>query len=153
MPVPIRYIADKGRGESNPMDFSILLNFTPAPTPKKKKITASNKDAALLYELWDRAERTGEDTLNVNSLNGINSKDILRLKTRGFISGGSEEVKVTKKGKYVITVMALNEPSQFEAKRIEKGYNEILADMSKRGKPGYRIPKFATNNYNNLRLS
>ena len=57
----------------------------------------------------------------------------------------------------VITTMSLGEQSQFEKKRQNKSYTEILASMDKRGKKGYRSaskdPKFSTNNSNRLDLT
>jgi serine protease inhibitor len=78
--------------------------------------------------------------------------DIIRLKSRGLITGGVNEVNFTKRGKIVITTMSLSEPNKFQTNATEKSYKEILASMDKKNKKGYRIPKFATNNSNNIRL-
>ena len=145
MPVPIRSIKD-----NNPaMDFSFLFNYQP-PTKNEKNVYASNKDAELLFNIWTSGERQDEDTYKISS--EFTSQDIMRLKTNGFVTGGNDTVKLTRKGKIVITTMALAEPNKFEKVRQRKNYSEILASMDKRNKPGYRIPKYAANNSNILNL-
>jgi len=153
MPVPINRIYDSGKEIPGlTMDYSFLMN---APVLNKKTVIASNKDADLLFEIWTKGERKDQsDIISLNESLGVNKKDIMRLKTMGFIStSGDGKVEFTKKGKIVITTMALGEVSTFEKNIEPKKYTDILAGMNKRNKPGYRIPKFATNNNNNLRLS
>ena len=70
----------------------------------------------------------------------------------GFLTGGVDEVKLTRSGKIVITTMALGEVNSFAKAKQQKSYTEILASMDKRGKKGYRIPKYAANTSNNLKL-
>lgn len=151
MPVPIRSIPDQQIEKHYNIDYSFLLNG-PAT---KKTVTASNKDADLLFELWSKGEKLeAPDTLRLSDLSGFSKRDLIRLKTMGFISASEDGiVKFTKKGKTVITTMALGEISTFEKNSEPKKYTEILASMDKRKKAGYRLPRFATNNNNNLRLS
>lgn len=152
MPVPIMKVPDNKQDNSNSIDYSFLLS---SPIPERKTVVASNKDASLLFELWSNGEKI-DDSIKINSKD-ITSNDILRLKTLGFLIGDANSVKFTKKGKMVITTMSLGEQSQFDKKRQNKSYTEILASMDKRGKKGYRVaskdPKFATNNSNRLDLT
>ena len=60
-------------------------------------------------------------------------------------------LEITKRGKTIITTMALGEPNKFETSKQQKSYTEILASMDKRGKKGYRTPKYAASNSLNLR--
>jgi len=152
MPVPINAVQDNGQNKTSPVDYSFLSNYMENPIKKKSKlITASNNDAELLFKIWDTGEKQGKpDTFKISS--DITSKDVIRLKTYGFLTGGTEVVSFTAKGKMVITTIALSEPNCFAKKRQNKPYSEILASMSKKGKPGYRIPKYATNNSNHLDL-
>lgn len=152
MPVPIKPIEDRERRDyKQTIDYSFLATLTPQPAKTSKTVVASNKDASLLYELWSMAEKGNkEGTYKIDS--SINSKDIMRLKTRGFLTGNSEEVKFTKKGRMIVTTMALSEPNNFAKEKKQKKYTEILAYNDKRGKKGYRLPKYATDNSNNLRL-
>ena len=150
MPSPIRSIPDIDDNKYL-ADYSFLVDLN-LESKESKIATASNKDASLLFEIWCKSERNEEkETFKVDS--SISSKDILRLKTKGFLTGGVDEIELTKKGRMVVTTMALGERSQFENNKQSKNYNEILASMDKRGKKGYRIPKYAVNNTNNLRLS
>jgi hypothetical protein len=172
MPVPIRPIADQKNNIN--MDYSFLFN---TPPPTKKTVTASNKDASVLYEIWDKGEKIEEDKFRINLSDKITHGDIARLKGLGFLVGSNEinQVKFTKKGKIIITTMTLGEVNQFEKKRSPKKYTEILASMDKKGKRGFRIaqtqpntqpvaqqpvqpttaltgPKFLANTSNNLNL-
>ncbi len=154
MPLPIKYVPDLQREDKNyGIDYSFLVT-QPAP---KKTVTANNKDAALLFELWSKCERgKGPDDIKIGSSVPVNPRDLLRLKTMGFLAGAGDDLSFTRKGKLVITTMALGEESQFDKKATQKSYSEILASMNKRGKKGFRIagsdPKFATNNTNRLDL-
>lgn len=149
MPIPIKSIYDADKNFSSGVDYSFLTNYV-ENKPVKKIITASDEDASLLFKIWASSEKTDEDSFRVSA---TDNKDVLKLKAKGFLSGGTDEVKFTKKGKQVIILMALEEPNKFENKRVEKRYNEILASMDKRNKPGYRIPKFASSYSNYLKLS
>ena len=154
MPVPIMGIPDKDREDRNDsvVDYSFLANHLTAKPKNKNIVTASNKDAAMLYEIWSKSEKSEDGKLKVESC-GIDNREILRLKTMGLISGGADSIEITSRGKRVITVMALGEVNHFEKSRQDKPYNEILAGLSKKGKPGYRTPKYATSSSNNLRLA
>ena len=147
MPVPIRPLPD--RADTSGIDYSFLLQ---QPQQQKKTVTASNKDASMLFKIWANCDKIGVDSVQINPELDISSRDIMRLKTMGFLTGGVDQVKFTKKGKMVITTMALGEQSKFEKDCHEKPYTEILASMSKRGKKGFRTPKYASDNTNRLRL-
>jgi len=145
MPVPIRPVKDIERGNIG-IDYSILFH-----TPVNKTVIASNQDASLLFEIWEKGEKGSKpDAVKVSPETKITSEDISRLKGMGLILGDSKEIQFTKKGKMVITTMSLGEGSKFEKVKQKKSYTEILASMNKRNKKGYRIPKFAANTANNL---
>lgn len=152
MPIPIRFIFDKDVPKNTSIDYSFLFNQPPA----KIKITASDKDAKLLFELWSKGEKCQKtDTVKIAPSLNISSRDLVRLKTLGFISGGKDEIQFTKKGKMIITTMSLAEESAFEKIKKDKSYTEILAGMDKKGKKGYRmassVPRFNTDNGLNLK--
>ena len=149
MPVPIKFMPEKSKDYNYKVDYSFLANVIPEPS-KDKKVLASNNDASLLFKIWHTSQKNDDDSYSLDS--SINSKDVLRLKTQGFLTGTSEKVKFTRRGKLVVTTMALGEPNKFGKEKKEKPYTEILASMDKRGKKGYRIPKFSSNTSNNIRL-
>jgi len=154
MPIPIRAIPDHTIEDKNNsgVDYSFLTNYFTAKPSNKKIVTASNQDASLLFEIWRKGEKAKNgDSIKVADCK-INNQEILRLKTMGLITGGADTIKITERGKRVITVMALGEVNKFEKSKQNKPYNEILAGLSKKDKPGYRIPKFAASSSNNLRL-
>ena len=152
MPVPINLIKDLDKSFFKGVDLSMLTPYINKPVEGFKKLaSASNEDANLLFQIWSSSQKSVDgEYFRISS--DVNPKDILKLKTRGLLSGGNDALKFTKKGKMVITVMALSEPSKFEKQTVSKNYSEILASMDKRGKPGYRVPKFASNNNNCLNL-
>jgi len=153
MPVPIKLIPD-GAKSKDTIDYSFLL--TDGFTRNEKIVTASDKDADLLFKIWSMGKAQGNDTICLDKKSNISQDELLRLKSRGFLVGDTEKVKFTKRGRLVITTMALGEPSKFENVKQPKKYTEILANMSKRGKRGYRIasgnPELDVNASNNLNL-
>jgi hypothetical protein len=153
MPLPIAPI---GPGNGHPQENNMFVDYSflaqKVIQTEKKKVTASNKDADLLMKIWLEAESKG-GKFTVSSDLGLNSRDIMRLKTYGLIAGDSNELEITARGKKVITVMALGEGNKFEKGRKEKNYLEIMASMDKKGKDGYRIPKFCSNTSNNLNVN
>ena len=155
MPIPIAGIPDPSRednGSNNSgVDYSFLTNYFTSVPKKKNIVTASNRDASVLFDIWRKGEKTENNTIKVSDCH-IDNNEILRLKTMGLISGMGDNIKITERGKRVITVMALGEVNKFEKSKQDKPYNEILAGLSKKDKPGYRIPKFANSSSNNLRL-
>ena len=153
MPLPIASI---GPGNGSPQENSLYVDYSflakKVIESDRKKVTASNKDADLLMKIWLEAESNNGKFL-VSSGLGITSSDVMRLKTFGLVTGSSEEVQLTERGKKVITVMALGEGNNFEKGKSDKSYLEILASMDKRGKEGYRIPKFCSNTSNSLNVN
>jgi len=147
MPIPIKPIKDQEESGHQFMDYSFLTN-----QPINKKIVeASNKDADIIMEIWSLGEKIGENKYKISS--NISNTDIGRLKVNGFITTEGNVISFTNRGKIIITTMALGENNSFIKDQKQISYKEILANMSKKGKPGYRIPKFASNNNNNLNLN
>ena len=142
MPIPIAPI---GSGNGHPQENNKFVDYSflaqKIVETDKKKVTASNKDADLLMKIWLEAE-TKNGKILVSSRIGITSRDIMRLKTFGLITGNADELQLTERGRKVITVMALGEGNKFEKGKLDKNYLEITASMDKRGKEGYRIPKY-----------
>jgi len=150
MPIPIRPMQDP-QENNRFVDYSFLAQEVIKSDEKRKKITASNKDAEILMRIWLEAENN-DDKFVISSDMGLSNRDIMRLKTYGLVSGDSSEVRITERGRQVITVMALGEGNKFEKGKSDKSYLEIMASMDKRGKEGYRIPKFCSNTSNNLNV-
>ena len=143
MPIPIKPVNDKT--DKNLIDYSWLFSKIPGVTEKdeKKESQPVDKDANLLMEVWTHAEKKSENNYRLNKEVKITSKDITRLKLRGLIEGSSDEIRFTGKGKAIIGTMALGENNNFLKNQKQKTYTEILASMDKRGKKGFRLPKFS----------
>ena len=151
MPVPIRPVSSSPRENKPSVDYSFLANFVSEPKTKKV-VTASNRDAQLLFDIWRKAEKDSSNYTFKIKPEIATMRDIMRLKTMGFVDGTSDKVTFTDRGKTVISTMVMGESSNFETRRQQKTYTEILASMSKKGKNGYRIPKYASSTSNNLDL-
>ena len=141
MPIPIGLVngtpeAPENRGM---LDISFLANHVPTKEASASMATLADKDAKDLMNIWLKAEKLDNDTFALNDEVGIVNKDLIRLKARGFLSGGTDKVKFTPRAKTVISTMALGENNNFLQKRKEKSYSEILASMDKKGKKGFRI--------------
>ena len=158
MPIPIAIVNDMNVTQSIEqnyfLDYSVLTGLQTVPPKNAKTVTANNKDADLLYDLWTKASKVEQDVFNAESI--MSSRDFMRLKTKGYVDGQSKSAKISSKGRSVICVMALDEPNNFAEKRENKPYTQILSNMSKKGKTGYRIacsPSFEPSSSNTIRLS
>ena len=142
MPVPIGLGGGYPEKPENKglLDISFLANM-PTKEASSTIATVADKDANDLMNIWLHAKKIGSDTFEIVKEIGLANKDLIRLKARGLISGGTERVKFTSRAKTVISTMTLGENNKFLENRKEKSYSEILASMDKRGKTGYRIPK------------
>ena len=130
------------------MDYSFLSNLTPNTIQAgNKTVTASDKDATLLMDLWLNGDKKATDVYQINDTVKISSRDVIRLKTRGFLTGGTTDLHITNRGRAVITTMTLGESNNFLKNKKEKSYTEILANVSKKGKSGYRMPTFASTSH------
>lgn len=139
MPVPIRLNKnDKSQEDSFTVDYSFLSNMSNIDCESSSKtVIASDGDAKILFKLWNEAKDANNGKIILS--NNYNNSDIIRLKARGFITGSNDAVEFTRRGKKIITTLALSEESAFDNKRQEKSYREILSSMDKRGKKGYRL--------------
>lgn len=152
MPVPIKPIQNKldNSDKSCYMDYSFLANHTPKNN-KKKIVQASNRDAQLVFDIWTQAKKSNKDTFKIDP-EIATMRDIMRLKALGFVKGSSDEVTLTDRGKTIISTIVMAEPSRFDKNSQNKPYTEILASMSKKGKDGYRIPRYSSCTSNNIDL-
>ena len=151
MPLPISRINDECITEgSSGIDYSFLQGI-----PAKKnglQVLASNKDADLLVEFWNEAEKIDEDNYKIKANSKMSTDVIQRLKYQGLVSGDNQKLSFTNRAKSIITTMALGENNKFLKEQKTKKYTEILASMSVKGKKGYRTPTYAANNNNTLRI-
>jgi hypothetical protein len=167
MPVPIIPINDmsgskpvSGVESSNyTMDYSFLadLDFATYSPTSKKFVTATNKDASALYDLWEKGKHVAGEKYNLEKdastkSTGLSTREISRLKAMGFIKDDSGKISFTDKGKKLIVTMTLSEPNRFEQKAERKPYNEILAGMNSRTKKTGGKIKMADHNENCLDL-
>ena len=152
MPVPInpagRFVDQNERRESG-LDVSFLASILPEIEKESSKqiITASDKDAGVLMKIWLNANKIEKDTYQITPEMDISSSDVMRLKTRGLLTGKTDEVKLTPRAKTIVSTMALSESNKFLGEKKQKNYSEILANNDKRGKKGYRVPKFAADSH------
>ena len=145
MPLPIRLNNDKEN--SFQQDYSFLASFSPTPS-SKKTVEASNQEADTLLNIWANGEKINEDTYKVSS---IDKMSLNKLQLRGLVTVKDDVVSFTRSGKIVITTMALGENNALDKDKKNVSYKEILANMDKRNKKGYRIPKMAST-HNNIDL-
>ena len=118
MPIPINPVGSDSNGKDKDlsklqMDYSWLSTITPQAESNKKIVTASDKDADTLMQIWLTSEKTKDNIFKIKDNTKISSQDIVRLKSHGLLTGGTNEVKLTPRGKLVITTMALGENNGF----------------------------------------
>lgn len=134
MPLPINKVTDTGSNiESN---YGLDLSFLVSKPVEKKVVTASDKEAKILLDIWDKGEKKSKNFTLSNF--DVTQRDFMRLKVSGLVEGSSESFRITSRGKKIITVMTLGESNQFLKGKKEKSYTEILAS-NKKSKSGYRI--------------
>ena len=153
MPIPIGLVSGQKDGPENNalMDVSFLFNHMNTKEASGLSRDVVDKDAADLMKIWLHAKKINKDTFAIKGID-LDNKDLLRLKARGLVSGGTDSVKFTSKAKTVILTMALGENNDFLKNKKEKSYTEILASMDKRGKKGYRIASMFDENSHLLNL-
>lgn len=149
MPVPIKLInnnnfSDEKNEDRNVMDVSFLANSINNLQKTSSYYYVSDKDAEVIMDIWLNSSKKDDDTYSLSKTSNITNNDVLRLKSRGLLTGGAKEVKFTEKAKKVICTMTLGESNKFLSTRKNKSYTEILASMNKKDKSGYRIPKFSS---------
>lgn len=153
MPIPIKPIRDNDNDKGYNgmiMDYSFLANLQ--QNENKKIVIASNSEADAIVKIWTSGEKTGENKYNIANSN-ISKSDIIKLKSKGLIEGDGNNVAFTNRGRTVITTMALGENNAFLKGQNKKSYKEILASMDKKGKSGYRVPKFSSDTSNGLDIT
>ena len=147
MPIPIMPMsAPKGDAhvavespQYFPIDISQIRGIVRLPD-QAPDLKVSNSDASLLFSFWKKSTtivRNGVEAVEVP--NEFTAGDVLRLKALGFISGDTDVVKFTDRGRDVIRDLALGEESQVDKNRIQKPYTEILADKKRMASGGPRL--------------
>jgi len=139
MPVPIQLV--NGPTEKIKSDGLLDISFLANHMPKEASglsYGVTDSDADNVMNIWLNAKKIDNETFEIKSMD-IDNQTIIRLKSRGLISGGTDNVKFTSRGKGIVKTMSLGESNNFLNKKKEKSYTEILASMDKRGKKGYRI--------------
>jgi len=150
MPVPIRPNSHSENNDQSVTDVSFLASHLPRKEARVGR--ASDRDAAAIMKIWLQAKHIEDNTFVVNEEMGLSARDISRLKSNGLVSGYAGKLSLTDKAKSVIAVMSLSETNKMLNGQRQKSYTEIMASMDKRGKKGYRIPKYAADSSNTLRL-
>lgn len=153
MPIPIGLVSghEDQPERSGLLDISFLANSHPIKEASIPHSLADN-DANALMKIWLEAKKVGNDTFDLDKLD-MSNKELIRLKTRGLVSGGTSRVTFTAKAKTVICTMTLGESNNFLKDKKEKSYTEILASMDKRGKAGFRTAEVYDENSHLLNLT
>ena len=116
------------------IDVGMLSNLLPKPKKDNQKVSSS--DAGLLFRFWKNADEGEDESYTVPQC--FSNSELLRLKSMGFLSGDTDVVKLTARGKEVIKNIVLNEENAYESTRVHKPYTEILAEMDAAKKAGIR---------------
>lgn len=147
MPIPIMLNKNPDGNSVQPIDYSFLMQSLNTPN---RSVTAGNAEASMIYKMWEVGGNKNRNSIKITSDMGISDVDIQKLKDRGFIAGSKDDMKLTSRGRSVIVTMILAEPNRFSEASKKKSYTEILASTNAKGK--IRMPKFASNQDNNIRL-
>ena len=153
MPIPIKPNGQNNQAiQASPIITDVSFLASHLPVKEARVGNTSDKDAGALMKIWLQAKRSDDDTFIIDENIGLSARDISRLKINGLVSGESGKVSLTDKAKSVIAVMSLGETNKMLRGKRQRSYTEIMASIDKRGKKGYRIPKYAADSSNTLRL-
>jgi len=150
MPVPIRLVDDRDRGDTSPnqgyFEMNLdMLSSTIGSIPTKtaeKFVYASDEDASLLFDLWQKSaivrdsEGVGDKRYAVPA--GFSNDDILRLKASNFIAG-DDTIRFLPRAVSVIKTMVLSEDNDFGKRSERKPYSVILAEIKGAASGGPRL--------------
>jgi len=114
MPQPIRRIDYNDGGD---IDFSSIFN-----SMNNSILCAigesSKENSELLYKIWkmtsdDRIVVEGDDIYIIVD-NKNNNNDIIKLKTAGYVNGGTGKIKLTSKGKKALLDQILAQSNKYK---------------------------------------
>jgi hypothetical protein len=111
-----------------PSQLSDFMNLSP-PIIKE---AANDKDAGLLYSLWQKSRMTKDADRIMDRVYDVpedfNQGELLRLKTSGFLVRKDQGVSFTEKAEQIIQTMVLGEENSFHKNSVKKPYSLILAE-------------------------
>lgn len=149
MPVPILPMNAKDddkrpRNLADPADYDGvdvgLLQGLLRSQNTSQNIKISDSDASLLFKFWKEGKVVEGNTNSVEVPDEFSNNDVLRLKALGFVAGNDTKVvKFTQRAKDVIKTLVLNEENALDSNKVEKPYNEIIAENEKRKSGGIRL--------------
>jgi hypothetical protein len=122
------------------LDISDLSGIIQKRSNYQDMIKVSNLEAGILFKLWkDSKTQSCEDFMNVPS--EFSNNDLLRLKASGLVSGDTEKVKFTPRGKEVIVTMVLSEKNDLDKTSSAKTYEQRYAETKPKGGPRLAVGK------------
>jgi hypothetical protein len=95
-------------------------------------------EAGLLFRLWKDSSATSDD---IDVPHSFTNDDIIRLKASGLLTGNTEKVKMTPRGKEVIKTMVLTEKNALDKSAKDKTYEVRQAETKGVGKPRLAVGK------------
>jgi len=95
-------------------------------------------EAGLLFRLW-KDSSSSTDEMDVPST--FTNDDILRLKASGLLTGDTEHVKMTPRGKEVIKTMVLTENNVLDKNSKAKTFEQRQAETKIPGGPRLAVGK------------
>lgn len=97
------------------LDIILPKNFRPS------RNLPTNEEASVLFSLWKRCPGDLVFALNENEKKFMNA-----WKAKGLVSGMSDSLQLTDKGKHIIVEMVTNEPNSFDKNATSKKYSDIV---------------------------
>lgn len=149
MPVPIipqnvDYLINKERESQIPpldynrIDVDDLAHMFSERKNLQEIVKVGTFEAGLLFRLWKDSASSSDD---IDVPHTFTNDDILRLKASGLISGDTEHVKMTQRGKEVIKTMVLTETNALEKSSKNKSYDQRKAETRISGGPRLAVNK------------
>ena len=131
------------------VDAQIILDII---LPKEMKMhdpnNPSDREVEALYAMW----KTSPPGANVFSVPVEHRGLINQWKAKGLVSGFSDSLSLTDKGKKVIIEMVTNEPNAFEKSAKAPSYSQVKAKKDSTGKTGVKRASKEGHPYNRKRM-
>lgn len=115
------------------VDAQIILDII-LPKEMMDPNSPSDREAEALYTMW-KSSPPGVETFSVP----MEHKGLInQWKSKGLVSGFSDSLSLTDKGKSVIIEMVTSEPNAFEKSAKAPSYSQVKAKKKSSGKTGIK---------------
>lgn len=128
----------EAKPEYNSINVDNLANLLTERKNLQEIVKVGTFEAGLLFRLWKDSSSSADD---FDVPETFTNDDILRLKASGLISGDTQHVRMTPRGKEVIKTMVLTEKNALDKSSGNKSYEQRKSETRIPGGPRLAVGK------------